>query len=136
MSTSDSFGKSYAKAQVAIGKPIPISGNAIVDLDSAEFPDPESDRGKELIESLEEFFQIRYFDDEKSMREAIANKEIDIIISRDRRILEIAVEEVITYFSTCSSAEAAIEAIKSEGESNCVEAVGDRKKIQARWGLD
>ena len=62
--------------------------------------------------------------------------EIDIIISRDRRILEIAVEEMITYFSTCSSAEAAIEAIKSEGESNCVEAVGDRKKIQSQWGLD
>ena len=135
MSTSDSFGRSYAKAQMAIGKPIPISGNAIVDLDSAEFPDPESDHGKKLIESFEEFFQIKYFENEKDMREAIGNGDIDIIISRDRKILEIAVEERITYFSTCPSAEAAIEAIKSEGEDNCVEAIGDRKKKQVQWGL-
>jgi carbamoyl-phosphate synthase large subunit len=120
---------------MAIGKPIPISGNAIVDLDSAEFPNPESDHGKKLIEGFEEFFQIKYFDDEKDMREAIGNGDIDIIISRNRKILEIAVEERITYFSTCPSAEAAIEAIKSEGESNCIEAIGDRKKKQAQWGF-
>ena len=45
-----------------------------------------------------------------------------------------AVEEVITYFSTCESAEAAVEAIRAEGEDNCVEAIGDRKRREERWG--
>jgi carbamoyl-phosphate synthase large subunit len=134
MSTSDSFGKSYSKAQIATGRPIPISGNAMIDLSHSEFPDQGSENGVKLIEEFGKYFNVRYFDDYESTEKAIRGGEIDIIVSRNRQILMVAVEEMITYFSTYSSAKAALEAIESDGEDNCVEAIGDRKTVECRWG--
>ena len=41
---------------------------------------------------------------------------------------------MITYFSTYSSAKAALEAIESDDEDNCIEAIGDRKTVECSWG--
>ena len=60
--------------------------------------------------------------------------EIDLIVSRERAPLEVAVEEGITYFSTLPSAKAALGAIEAKGESLSVEPIGDRPLREELWG--
>jgi carbamoyl-phosphate synthase large subunit len=116
MGTARSFGKAYAKAQDATGKPIPTDGIAVVDLP---------------VEGFEEQFDIKEFDDRQS---AIQDGAVDLIVSRDRDALETAVEEEVTYFSTMPSAKAALEAIEAEDEPLDVEAVSERPKRNEYWG--
>src|SRR6056297_2171783 len=63
MGTADSFGRAYDKAQDATGKPIPEGGVAVIDLSDGEFPDPDSEAGKELVEGFAEHFELREFED-------------------------------------------------------------------------
>ena len=133
MGTAGSFGRAYDKAQDAVGKPIPESGTVLIDLDDDEFPDADSPAGTELIEGFGAFFEIADPDDRN---EAVRRGEIDLIISRDRELLETAVEEEITYFSTLASARAALEARQSAAEPIDVAAIDDRPKRIARWGDD
>ncbi|MBV0900608.1 carbamoyl-phosphate synthase large subunit [Haloarcula salina] len=124
MGTAGSFGKAYQKAQMCVGKPIPLSGTAIVDLP---------------ILGFEEHFDVQDFDDyedTEAIIEAIQGGEIDLVVSRDRDVLEACVEETVTYFSTRESAEAALEAINSADQPLSVQAIDERPKTQREWGSE
>ena len=122
MSTADTFGKAYQKAQMCIGKPIPLEGTAVVDLPVVGFS---------------EFFDVREiddFEDLETLKQALRDGEIDLVISREREILEVCVEETITYFSTIESAQAALEGIRHADEPIDVEPIDRRPKLQEYWG--
>jgi len=122
MGTADTFGKAYQKAQMCVGKPIPLEGTAIVDLPVVGF---------------EEFFDVKGMDDyedTEAIKQALHNGEVDLVLSRDRDILEVCVEETITYFSTIESAQAALEAIRHSDEPLDVQSIDRRPKLQEYWG--
>ncbi|SMO42799.1 carbamoyl-phosphate synthase large subunit [Halorubrum cibi] len=131
MGTARSFGKAYDKAQDATGKPIPESGTAVVDLSAEEFPNPDTADGEALVEGFSEHFELSTATD---LIEAARRGEIDLIVSRQRELLEVAVEEEITYFSTHASARAALEAIDHASDDLDVMAVSDRPKRVENWG--
>ncbi len=131
MGTADSFGKAYGKAQSATNKPVPTGGTAVIDLSDPEFPDPESEAGRELHDGFAEHFELREFDD---LETAIMEGEVDLVVSRNRDALEVCVEEEVTYFSTAASARAALSALDAQDEDSAVEAVGDRPTVQGHWG--
>jgi carbamoyl-phosphate synthase large subunit len=134
MGTADTFGKAYDKAQSATGKPIPESGTAVVDLSADEFPDPESEAGRELRDGFAEFFDLIGFEDDAAFRDAVRRGEVDLAVSRARDALEACVEEEVTYFSTEASARAALEALRAKDEDIDVQAVSDRLRRTAGWG--
>lgn len=134
MGTAPSLGKAYQKAQMAVGKPIPSDGTAVIDLVDSEFPDAHTEAGRELVEAFAEQYEIREFPSEADLVEAIRDGEIDVIVSHQRKPLEIAVEEEITYFSTLASARAAIEAMEAADESLSVAALEDRPRMEEYWG--
>jgi carbamoyl-phosphate synthase large subunit len=134
MGTASTFGKAYEKAQSATGKPIPTEGTAVVDLSAEEFPAADTDAGRELTEGFAEFYDLAEFDSGEAFRTAIREGEIDLIVSRNRDALEVAVEEKVTYFSTHASAKAALEARRHHDEDIDVVAVTDRPKTVAQWG--
>ncbi|AGN02532.1 carbamoyl phosphate synthase large subunit [Salinarchaeum sp. Harcht-Bsk1] len=134
MGTADTFGKAYQKAQMAVGKPIPLEGTAVVDLSESEFPAPDSAAGEELRAGYEEHFDLVDFEDDEAFVEAIQSGEVDLVISRRRKPLEAAVEEEITYFSTLPSAKAALEAIEAKDEPLDVHSVQSRPRMQEYWG--
>jgi carbamoyl-phosphate synthase large subunit len=121
MGTAGSFGKAYQKAQMSVGKPIPLEGNAIVDLPVIGF---------------EDHFDVEDLDsaDLEAVKQRLRDGEIDLVVSRNREILEVCVEETITYFSTLESAEAALEAIESADQPLNVQDVATRPKDTRDWG--
>ncbi|MHB9285407.1 carbamoyl-phosphate synthase large subunit [Halobacteriales archaeon Cl-PHB] len=122
MGTADTFGKAYQKAQMSVGKPIPLEGTAIVDLPVAGF---------------EAFFEVKELEDYADLdaaKQAVHDGEVDLVLSRERDLLEVCVEETVTYFSTLESAQACLEAIRAKDEPLDVESVGDRPKMQEYWG--
>ncbi|MFB6179978.1 MAG: carbamoyl-phosphate synthase large subunit, partial [Halorientalis sp.] len=122
MGTAGSFGKAYQKAQMSVGKPIPLEGSAIVDLPVIGF---------------EEYFDVTDLDDyedTETIKQQLRDGEIDLVVSRNREILEVCVEETITYFSTIESAEAALEAIESSNQPLNVQDVAARPKDRRDWG--
>jgi carbamoyl-phosphate synthase large subunit len=124
MGTAGSFGKAYQKAQMCVGKPIPLEGTALVDLPVLGF---------------EEHFDVLDmddFDDESGVVDALRAGEIDLVLSRNREVLETCVEETITYFSTRNSAEAALEAINAADEPMAVQGIAGRPRTTRRWGDD
>ncbi|NLV07472.1 carbamoyl-phosphate synthase large subunit [Haloarcula rubripromontorii] len=124
MGTAGSFGKAYQKAQMAVGKAIPLEGTAIVDLP---------------ILGFEEHFDVQDFDDYEdtdAIIDAIQSGEVDLVLSRNRDVLEACVEETVTYFSTHESAEAALEAINSADQPLAVQAIDERPKTQREWGAE
>jgi len=131
MGSADSFGKAYDKAQSATGKAIPRSGTIALDLSDEVFPDPDTEAGEELAAGFGEFFA---FSDSVDLVDAARKGEIDLIVSRDRSLLEVAVEEEITYFSTPASARAALEALRARDEPLDVAAIDERPKRVAEWG--
>ncbi|MWV63289.1 carbamoyl-phosphate synthase large subunit [Halorubrum sp. JWXQ-INN 858] len=131
MGTARSFGKAYDKAQDSTGKPIPESGTAVVDLSAEEFPDPDTAAGEALVEEFSAHFELSTATD---LVEAARRGEIDLIVSRQRELLEVAVEEEITYFSTHASALAALEAIEHADDDLDVMAVSDRPQRVENWG--
>jgi carbamoyl-phosphate synthase large subunit len=134
MGTAPTFGKAYDKAQDAVGKGIPESGTAVVDLSDDEFPDPDSEAGQELREGFADHYDLVDFEDEAAFAEAIREDEIDFIVSRARDPLEVAVEESVTYFSTAASARAALDALATKEDPLVVEAVQDHPRRDERWG--
>jgi carbamoyl-phosphate synthase large subunit len=122
MGTADTFGKAYEKAQMARDNTIPLSGTALVDLPVVGFG---------------EFFDVRDLDDfgsRSELTDALREGDIDLVLTRDREVLEICVEEGISYFSTIESAQAGLEAIRHSGEPLAVEPIDDRPKMQEYWG--
>ncbi|MFB6112958.1 MAG: carbamoyl-phosphate synthase large subunit [Halodesulfurarchaeum sp.] len=134
MGSADSFGKAYQKAQMAIDKPIPTEGTALIDLSHDAFPDPESPEGKELLEGFANHFALLDFQHEEDFEEAIKEGDVDLIISRNREPLQVAVEQTVTYFSTHASAKAALDAIESQDEPLDVAPIEGRPKQTRRWG--
>jgi len=131
MGTAGTFGKAYDKAQDSTGKPIPREGTAVVDLSADEFPDPDTEAGEALVEGYTEHFDLSEAVD---LVEAAKRGEIDLIVSRKRELLEVAVEEEITYFSTEASARAALEALDAADEPLDVAPVDERPKAAREWG--
>ncbi|WP_135821403.1 carbamoyl-phosphate synthase large subunit [Halostella litorea] len=131
MGTASTFGKAYDKAQDSTGKPIPREGTAVVDLSADEFPDPDTEAGEALVEGYTEHFDLSEAVDLVSAAQA---GEIDLIVSRKRELLEVAVEEEITYFSTEASARAALEALDAADEPLDVAPVDERPKAARNWG--
>ena len=131
MGTADSFGRAYDKAQDATGKSVPEGGVAVIDLTADEFPDPGSEAGRELREGFAAYFDLREFDD---LPAAIRDGEVDLVVSRNRDALEVAVEETVTYFSTEASARAALDALGAKDEPLDVAAISDRLKRVEQWG--
>jgi len=124
MGTAGSFGKAYQKAQMSVGKAIPLDGTALVDLP---------------LLGYEEHFDVKSLDDYEDIDaviEAIQNGDIDLVASRDRDVLEACVEETVTYFSTRESAEAALEAINSADQPLAVQAISERPKTTRNWGSE
>ncbi|MFC6863626.1 carbamoyl-phosphate synthase large subunit [Halomicroarcula sp. GCM10025817] len=122
MGTAGSFGKAYQKAQMCVGKPIPLDGTALVDLP---------------VLGYEEHFEVQDLDDYADVEavvEAIENDDIDLVASRNRDVLEACVENTVTYFSTIESAEAALEAINSQDQPLAVQAISERPKTARKWG--
>jgi len=122
MGTADTFGKAYQKAQMAVGKPIPLEGTAVVDLP---------------VEGYGDFFEVRTFDDfesDEEVKRGLRDGEIDLVLSRNRDVLEVCVEETVTYFSTVESAQAALEAIRHADEPLDVQSIEDRPKMREYWG--
>jgi carbamoyl-phosphate synthase large subunit len=134
MGTAASFGKAYEKAQSATGKPIPAGGVAVVDLSDDEFPDPDGEAGHELLDGFAEFFEIREFEDDESLKTALREGAVDLVVSRHREALQWCVEEEVTYFSTAASARAALDGLRARDEPMDVQAVSDRPTRRARWG--
>jgi len=124
MGTAGSFGKAYQKAQMCVGKDIPLAGTALVDLP---------------VLGYEEHFDVVDLDDYEdtdAVVQAIQNGDIDLVASRDRDVLEACVEETVTYFSTRESAEAALEAINSADQPLAVQAISERPKSTREWGRE
>ncbi|MDR5655882.1 carbamoyl-phosphate synthase large subunit [Halodesulfurarchaeum sp. HSR-GB] len=136
MGTANTWAKAYQKAQMAINKPIPTEGTALIDLNNPEFPDRDSAAGRELIEGYARHFAIADFEDESDFEAAIESGDIDLIISRNRDPLQVAVEQDVTYFSTYPSAKAALAAIEAQDEPLDIESVSERPKRTAKWGLE
>ncbi|WP_137284811.1 carbamoyl-phosphate synthase large subunit [Halorussus salinisoli] len=135
MGTADTFGKAYDKAQDSTGKPIPEGGTAVVDLtdDFGEYFSTE-----EFADYFEVVTPDEFEDDGEEWTDraerAVLDGDVDLIVSRNRDLLETAVEEEITYFSTEASAAAALEALAATDEPLDVEPVGDRPKQSREWG--
>jgi carbamoyl-phosphate synthase large subunit len=134
MGTAGSFGRAYDKAQQAIGKPVPRSGTAVVDLDDPAFPKPDSRAGQDLVSRVAEHFELVSYPDDAAFSEAIRAGEIDLIISRAQEPLTTAVEESVTYFSTLPSARAAMAAVETADEPLDIRALEDRPQYRERWG--
>src|SRR6056297_1275574 len=124
MGTAGSFGKAYQKAQMCVGKDIPLEGTALVDFG---------------VRGYEDHFDVVGLDDyedTEAVVEAIQAGDIDLVASRDRDVLEACVEETVTYFSTRESTEAALEAINSADQPLAVQAISERPKTTREWGSE
>jgi carbamoyl-phosphate synthase large subunit len=134
MGTARSFGKAYLKSQDAVGKPIPTEGTALLDLETLRGLSQADDSLEDITETLERHFEVTTPEDWDDPAAAVQRDEIEFILSRDRDVLEVAVEEVVTYFSTVPSARAALEAIETKDEPLDVLALGERPTERRNWG--
>ncbi|WP_178917664.1 carbamoyl-phosphate synthase large subunit [Natronomonas gomsonensis] len=134
MGTARSFGKAYLKAQSSTGKPIPTEGTAVVDLETLRGMSQKNEDISDVREGAERNFEVHEKDDFEDLEQAIRDGEIDVIFSRDRDVLEVAVEETVTYFSTVPSARAALEAIETKDEPLDVMALSERPTERRNWG--
>ena len=131
MGTARSFGKAYLKAQSATGKGIPTEGVAHIDLESVRGLSQAAEDLSEVQAGFERHFDVQQFDD---LEQAIKDGEVDLVVSREREPLEVAVEETVTYFSTVPSAKAALEAIETKDEPLDVLSLSDRPRERRNWG--
>ncbi|WP_255195423.1 carbamoyl-phosphate synthase large subunit [Halorarius litoreus] len=134
MGTARSFGKAYLKAQDSTGKPIPTEGTAIVDLETLRGMSQKNEDLSDIEEGVARHFEVTHKEDYDDVIAAVQRGEVDLILSRDRDVLEVAVEEEITYFSTVPSARAALEAIETKDEPLDVLALSERPTERRQWG--
>jgi len=134
MGTARSFGKAYLKAQAATDKAIPTEGTAIVDLETLRGMSQKNEDITDVLEGAERHFDVYAKDDFEDLEGALRDGEVDVIISRDRDVLEVAVEEGITYFSTVPSARAVMEALETQDEPLDVMALSERPTESRNWG--
>ncbi|MEF8878369.1 MAG: carbamoyl-phosphate synthase large subunit, partial [Haloarculaceae archaeon] len=135
MGTARSFGKAYLKSQDAVGKPIPREGTAVVDLETLRGLSESDEDLSEIVETAQRHFDVRAPEEFEDLFRAVRSGEVDFILSRDRDLLEVAVDDVVTYFSTVPSARAALEAIETKDEPLDVAALSERPTERRRWGV-
>ncbi|WP_435197193.1 carbamoyl-phosphate synthase large subunit [Natronomonas sp. EA1] len=135
MGTARSFGKAYLKAQSATGKAIPTEGTAVMDLETLRGLSERNEDLSDIEAGLHRHFDVKTPDEFDDLIGAVRSGDIDLICSRNRDLLEVAVEEEITYFSTVPSARAALEAIETKDEPLDVLALSERPTEQRKWGL-
>jgi len=134
MGTARSFGKAYLKAQSATEKPIPTGGTAIVDLDTLGEMSQADEDITDVREHAADHYDVREKSDFGDVTQALRDGEVDVIFSRDRDVLEVAVEEDITYFSTVPSSRAALEAVETVEEPLDVMALSERPTERRECG--
>jgi carbamoyl-phosphate synthase large subunit len=134
MGTARSFGKAYLKAQSATGKGIPTGGTVIVDLETLGAMSQANEDITDVRADAERHFDVYAKDEFDDLAGALRGGEIDVIFSRDREILEVAVEEGLTYFSTVPSSRAALEALETVEEPLDVMALSERPIERRNWG--
>jgi carbamoyl-phosphate synthase large subunit len=134
MGTARSFGKAYLKAQDSVGKPIPTEGVAVVDTETLRGLSEADEDLSELVATAERHFEVRSPESFEDLHGAVRDGEVGFVLSRDRDLLEVAVEEVVTYFSTVPSARAAMEALETQDEPLDVQALGERPTERRDWG--
>jgi len=134
MGTARSFGKAYLKAQDSTGKPIPTEGTAVVDLETLRGMSQRNEDLSDITEGVDRNFELTTPGDYDDLIDAVRSGEVDLILSRDRDVLEVAVEEEITYFSTVPSARAALEAIETKDEPLDVLPLSERPTERRDWG--
>ncbi|AUX07801.1 carbamoyl-phosphate synthase large subunit [Halalkaliarchaeum desulfuricum] len=136
MGTARSFGKAYDKAQSAAGSGIPRAGTAVVDLSAPSVLGTETDPETEsaLRDGFTQRFDLAEYDDETALCDALRAGEIDLLVTRDREALSVAVEEDVPYCSTIASARATLEALVHADEPLDVMAVSDRPRRVGEWG--
>ncbi|TKR26377.1 carbamoyl-phosphate synthase large subunit [Natronomonas salsuginis] len=134
MGTARSFGKAYLKAQSATGKGIPTEGTAIVDLDTLRGMSQKNEDISDVWEGAVRHFDVRAPEEFGDLTGALRDGEVDAIFSRDRDVLEVAVEEGITYFSTVPSSRATLEALETVDEPLDVMALSERPTERCDWG--
>jgi carbamoyl-phosphate synthase large subunit len=88
----------------------------------------------DIHESATSHYDVRAKADFADVTSTLRDGEVDVIFSRDRDVLEVAVEEGITYFSTVPSSRAALEAIETEDEPLDVLALSERPTERREWG--
>ena len=134
MGTARSFGKAYLKAQSATDKGIPTEGTAIVDLETLRGMSQKNEDITDVRDDADRRFDVYAKDDFDDLVSALRDGEVDVIFSRDRDVLEVAVEEGITYFSTVPSSRAALEAVETDEEPLDVVALSERPTERRNWG--
>ncbi|CAI50344.1 carbamoyl-phosphate synthase (glutamine-hydrolyzing) large subunit [Natronomonas pharaonis DSM 2160] len=134
MGTARSLGKAYQKAQSATGTPLPTAGTALVDLETLGGMSQQDEDITDIREGAERHYEVTTPDDYDDLTGALRDGDIDIIFSRDRDTLEVAVEEEIAYLSTVPSSRATIEAIETKDEPLDVMALSERPTEQRKWG--
>jgi carbamoyl-phosphate synthase large subunit len=134
MGTARSFGKAYLKAQSATNKAIPREGTAIVDLETLRGMSQKNEDITDVSEGAKRHFDVYAMDDFEDLTAALRDSEVDVVFSRDRDVLEVAVEENITYFSTVPSSRAALEALETQDEPLDVMALSERPIERRNWG--
>ena len=134
MGTARSFGKAYLKAQDATGKPIPTEGTAVVDLETLRGLGQQDEDLSDITAAVARNFELTTPAEYDDLTAAVRSGAVDLILSRDRDLLEVAVEEKITYFSTVPSARAALEAVETADEPLDVLALSERPTERRDWG--
>ncbi len=134
MGTARSFGKAYLKAQSATGKAIPTEGTAVVDLDTLGAMSQKDEDISDVWDGAARHFEVHAKADFEDLVGEIRDGNIDVIFSRDRDILEVAVEEGITYFSTVPSSRATLEALETTEEPLDVLSLSERPTERRDWG--
>jgi carbamoyl-phosphate synthase large subunit len=134
MGTARSFGKAYLKAQAATSKAIPTDGTAIVDLETLGAMSQQEEDITDIRENAARHYDVHAKEDFEDVSGALRDGEIDVIFSRDRDLLEVAVEEGLTYFSTVPSSRATLEALETVEEPLDVMALSERPTERRNWG--
>ena len=134
MGTARSFGKAYLKAQAATSKAIPADGTAIVDLETLGAMSQQEEDITDIRENAARHYDVHAKEDFEDVSGALRDGEIDVIFSRDRDLLEVAVEEGLTYFSTVPSSRATLEALETVEEPLDVMALSERPTERRNWG--
>ncbi|MFC7131514.1 carbamoyl-phosphate synthase large subunit [Haloferax chudinovii] len=134
MGTATSFGKAYEKAQSAANDPIPADGTVYVDLADPEFPDADSEAGRDLLDAFDEYYEVLTPEDVDDFLTMLREGDFDFVVSRNRETLIDCVEEEVSYFSTYASSKAALEARGAADEDIDVLPVGERPRVVANWG--
>ncbi len=135
MGTASTAGKAFEKAQMAVGKPIPTDGTALLDLGHARFQELDNAGGRALEDAFAQHFDVIGVETEPNPRDALESGAIDLVISGNPDRLRMAVEQSIPAFSTEASADAVLQALEAQDDPLSVTPITDRPTRIESWGV-